>query len=335
MVVLLALFGLLVPACAPEAGLNGPGVITTQEGTLRPYPSDTPSATPFPTDYQTTTSTPTVTSTPTPIYYDVQEGDDMYGIAFFYGISPQQLMTANPTVNPRAMGPGTTLLIPITPGPEATATSAVTNTPSPTPPFAQLEQPSCYPDATGGLWCFMLLVNDEVSGLENVSAVVTLNDGEDLRQEMAIMPLNLLPEGAALPLVAYFQPPLPDDYDLSAEVVFYLPVMPGDDRYLPVEIQDRTLTLVREGEIAQVSGKLALSGAGGKLSYLWLNGTAFDAEGNVVASRRWEMPGPIEAGQTVDFSFSLFSLGGAIDRVELLAEAHRQPLPTPTPTPTQ
>lgn len=332
-VILWVLTALLITACTPRTGKDGQSVTPILEGTLRPYPSETPSGTPFPTDYQTATPTPTVTPTPTPIYYDVQDGDDMYGIAFFYGISPQQLMTANPTVNPRAMGPGTTLLIPITPGPEATATSAVTNTPTPTPPYARLEEPVCYPDATGGLWCFVLLVNDEANALENVSAVVTLRFGEEVRQETAVMPLNFLPAGESLPLVAYFQPQAPEDYQASAAVDFYLPVMPGDDRYLPVEIGEKTVEISLDGEHAQISGSLALQG-GEEAAYVWLHGTAFDAQGNVVAVRRWDGGGAVAAGESVDFAFSLYSLGEAIDRVDLVAEAHRRAQPTPTQTPT-
>ena len=259
----------------------------------------------------------------------------MYGIAFFYGISPQALMTANPTVNPRAMGPGTTLLIPITPSPETAATSEEsTPTPTPTQPFAQMKAPDCYPDAAGGLWCFVLIVNDEASALENVSGVVRLTSGEETREETAVMPLNLLPEGESLPLIAYFQPPVPKDASISAEVYFYLPVMPEDARYLPVEVQAEKIDLSDDGQSAQVTGTLALAEEQGMASYLWLQATAFDAAGNVVAARRWEVDGPVKADETRDFNLILYSLGDAIDRVDLLAEAHRQPLTTPTPTPT-
>ncbi len=257
----------------------------------------------------------------------------MYGIAFFYGISPQALMTANPTVNPRAMGPGTTLLIPITPGPEATATSAITETPSPTQPYAQLNEPDCYPEAAGGLWCFMLVVNDETSALENVSGIVRLTTGEETWEEPAVMPLNLLPQGEALPLIAYFQPPAPEAFTVSGEVDFYLPVMPGDTRYLPVEIQSQRLDLSEDGQSIQVSGTLALGDSGGEASYLWLQATGFDSAGNVVAARRWEVDGPVGTGETRDFTLSLYSLGGPIETVDLLAEAHRQQLASPTPTP--
>jgi LysM repeat protein len=320
-------------ACSRAPDSESPDLTPTLEGSLRPYPSDTPSATPFPTGFTTPTPSPTVTPTPTPVYYDVREGDDMYGIAFFYGISPQMLMTANPTVNPRAMGPGTTLLIPITPGPAATATSAVTQTPTLTQPFAQFGQPNCYPDAAGGLWCFVLVVNAEGGALENVSGVVRLTSGDTIREETAVMSLNFLPEGESLPLVAYFQPPIPDNYSVSAEMDFYLPVMPGDARYLPVEISSQNVDLSEDGQSVQISGALVLGEAEGEASYLWVHATAFDAGGNVVAARRWEAESPIEPGETSDFTLSLYSLGGAIDEVSLLAEAHRRPLTNSTPTP--
>jgi LysM repeat protein len=105
---MLVIAGWLVVACGQVPVSTTSEQTFVLEGTLRPYPSDTPSATPFPTGYSSPTSSPTVTPTPTPVYYDVRDGDDMFGIAFFYGISPQALMTANPTVNPRAMGLGTT-----------------------------------------------------------------------------------------------------------------------------------------------------------------------------------------------------------------------------------
>lgn len=257
----------------------------------------------------------------------------MYGIAFYYGISPQALMTANPTVNPRAMGPGTTLLIPVTPGPEPTATSMMTNTPTPTQSYARLADPDCYLDATGGLWCFVLIVNDQAGALENVSGLVTLTSDEDIWQENAVMPLNLLPEGESLPLIAYFQPPVPEEYSVSAVVDFYLPVMPEDTRYFPTEILEQELDFSDDRESVRVSGGLTFTTEGRDAEYLWLHATAFDVDGNIVAARRWEAVGPIQSGERVDFQVTLYSLGGPIDQVDLLAEAHRQPEPTPTPTP--
>ena len=299
----------------------------TPEGTLRLFPSDTPSGTPLPTGYVTTTPSPTVTPTPTQVYYEVQLNDDMYAIAFRYGLEPQAVMTANPDVNPNAMIVGMQLLIPITPSPEPTATpttnatTSIEETNTPSPQVVTLHEPDCYPDALGGLWCFILAENENDSARENVSAQVTLSDGETTWQETAIMPLNLLPAGESLPLVAYFQGPLPAQYTMTAELDFYLPVMPDDARYLPVEIVEKAVEMSADGDVAYVTGTLALSGDQQDAQYTWLSATAFDAEGHIVAFRRWDATVPLVAGGELPFAIALYSFSGEIDRVILMAEA--------------
>ncbi len=322
------LAGSALGACAPAAPMESPTPSPTLDGTLRPYPSATPTQTPLPTDYVSPTPSPTVTPTMTPVYYDVLEGDDMYSIGWRFNVSPQQIMTANPTVNPRAMGVGTSLLIPITPEPDPTATPWVELSPTATQPFATLQTPDCYPDALGGLWCFLLVENDNDRAAENVSGVVTLRYGDETRRESAIMPLNLLPAGAALPLIAYFHPPLPEAYTVTARVDFWLPVMPGDQRYLPVAVEDQAVTLTEAAHVAAVRGVLSLPTGQPEVSYAWVHATAFDAEGRVVAVRRWDSDDTLSGGGSIPFTLFLYSLDGPIERVELLAEA--QPVAEPS-----
>jgi LysM repeat protein len=318
----LLLAGVLLSACAPTAPPpDTPTPSATLDGTLRPYPTATVTATPLPTGFRSPTPSPTVTPTPTPVYYDVLEGDDMYAIGWRFKVSPAAIMTANPDVNPRAMGVGTTLLIPITPMPDPSPTPMVELSPTATPIFANIQSPDCYPDALGGLWCFVLVVNDQEEAVENVSGMVMLRAGEETRRESAIMPLNLLPAGAALPLIAYFQPPIPEAYTVTARVDFLLPVMPDDQRYLAVEIEAQDVSFSAEGRIAAVSGALTLPARQPETRYVWLNATAFDQDGRVVAVRRWDSPEQLSPGGRISFSTFLYSLGGPIDRVELLVEA--------------
>jgi hypothetical protein len=318
---LLVLTGILLAACAPEAPLTAQTSTPTLDGTLRPYPSPTASHTPLPTDYVSPTPSPTVTPTPTPVYYEVREGDDMFSIGWRFNVSPYQIMTANPTINPRAMSVGTSLLIPITPNPDPTETPMVALTPTATPLFSALPAPDCYPDALGGLWCFVLVENDQNEPVENLTGVVTLRYGEETRRESAILPLNLLPAGASLPLIAYFQPPIPTAYTVSARVDFLLPVMPGDQRYLPVSMQDQLVKLSQDAQMATASGWLSLPSNQPKTRYVWVNATAFDEDGHVVAVRRWDSPDQLSAGERIPFELFLYSLGGPIDRVVLLVEA--------------
>ncbi|MBW6465970.1 MAG: LysM peptidoglycan-binding domain-containing protein [Brevefilum sp.] len=319
--VFLVLAGILLGACAPSAPVVILTATPTLDGTLRPYPSPTATHTPLPTDYVSPTPSPTVTPTPTPVYYEVLEGDDMFSIGWRFNVSPYQIMTANPTINPRAMGVGTSLLIPITPNPNPTETPMVELTPTATPVFSALPAPDCYPDALGGLWCFVLVENDQDEPVENLTGVVTLRYGEETRRESAILPLNLLPPGTSLPLIAYFQPPIPAAFTVSARVDFLLPVMPGNQRYLPVSMQDQLIKLGQDGQMATVSGWLTLAANQPATRYLWVNATAFDQDGHVVAVRRWDSPNQLSAGERIPFEVFLYSLGGPIDRVELLVEA--------------
>jgi LysM repeat protein len=326
----LLLAGLLASACT--AGPDAQPEMTstpTQSGTLRAYPTSTPTVTPLPTGYISPTPSPTITPTPTLVYYEIQLGDDMYSIAFRYGLEPAAVMTANPDVDPRAMIVGTPLLIPITPTPPPppTATSEQAEEVEPTPEEETLPASDCYPDALGGLWCFLYYTNEGNSAQENVSATFTLGTGEDARQETAITPLNLLPAGKSLPLVAYFQSPLPDDLTASAEVDFSLPVMPEDDRYLEVTLKQTDLEIQPDGAAATVTGTVSIPADGENAAYVWVSATALDADGHVVAVRRWQNDLELPAGGELSFEITLYSLGSAIDSIALLAEA--QPV-TPT-----
>ena len=255
----------------------------------------------------------------------------MYSIAFRYGIEPAALMTANPTVNPRMMSVGMTLLIPITPSPEPTPTASLAVSTTPTEEEDKALVPDCYPNALGGLWCFVLVEKEEDQARENISAVVTLVGEDQTLQEVALAPLNLLPAGKSLALAAYFPPPIPAAYSATAMVDFWLPVMPGDDRYLDVALDAQEINLSENGRAARVRGEVTLPADQGTAQYVWVNATAFDEENHVVGVRRWESTSSLAAGETQTFEFFVYSLAGKIDRVEVLVEARRLDVVTPVP----
>ncbi|MFO7615127.1 MAG: hypothetical protein R6W71_10860, partial [Bacteroidales bacterium] len=165
---------------------------------------------------------------------------------------------ANPTVNPYAIGIGTVLLIPLTPQAESTPRPTPNFTPTPTPLYSAINQPDCFPDGSQGLTCFVLVENANGDDLENVGGFVTLTDlvsGES-RQEIAIMPLNLLRTGTSMPMVAYFSAPIPEKYSVTATVDIILPVMQGDARYVNLVIENQQFTLSNDQLSAEVSGQL-------------------------------------------------------------------------------
>lgn len=327
-VVLLAAFFLI--SCSSETMEIDLTQTPIYEGTLRPYPSGTATETPLPTGYNSPTPSPTITPTPSPVYYEVQLGDDMYSIAWRYNLSPAEVMTANPTVNPRAMSVGMQILIPITPTIEPTPGETQEETPTPTQAGAEILQPDCYPDVLGGLWCFVLVQNEDDTAVENLSGVVTLEVDGETRQEVAIMPLNLLPAGGSLPLIAYFQPPVSENYEVAAEIDFFLPVMPDDDRYIEVEIVSQDIEYSQDRKRAYISGDLRLPDGETSAEYLWVNATAFDADGRVVAVRRWDVNETLSSGEALSYELTLYSMGGEMDRVEVMVEAHRLIEATPS-----
>lgn len=312
LVITAALLGGCVFSISPA-----PTTVPRPTNTALALPTDTPAP---PT--ATPTLTPSPTPTGTPVYYQVDADDDMFGVALRYGISLEALLTANPTVIPYAMGVGTLLLIPITqtpPPPANTPEQGGQQTPA---PGASL-QTDCYRDRTGGVLCFALAVNDTEKDQENVSAKVTLTgaDGEYTRTQTAILPLNLLKAGQSLPLLTYFQAPTPEQFSASAVIDFSLPVPENDTRYLSAEPTDLEVSCARGNLSCAVNGSVALQPDSAQAGALWVLAVAYSQDGRVVGIRRWDAPNSGGSAVPLEFSMLIYSAGPEIERVEVFAEA--------------
>ncbi len=324
---------LLLSACASE-GITPTSSPTPWEGTLSPLVSLEPQFTPSITlsTLQTIQSTPSLTAstmptaTAIPVTYKVAKNDDMFGIAFKYGISPQALMTANPKVNPRAMSVGTLLIIPVTPVPGTKNPSkGATPRPQATPTYSlasSLRPPDCYPSGDGGVWCFWLIQSSPVQGVDSVTGTISLSvkgaNGAPLEQA-ASTPLDIIPAGGALPLAAYFPPPVPTPYQASGKLITFLPIPEHDNRYLPVVIQDLQSSIAGTG--AQIVGRLALPVGSMTAKSLRVAVTALSSDNAVVGLRTWESNTALVGGGVLPFTIQVESLGPPISRVAVLAEA--------------
>ena len=322
MILALALSG-CAEATSPPA-CNSPACQTPVfVGTLQVYQTTTLTSTATPPLYKSPTPTATATHTPTPITYTVKAKDDMFGIAYLFGISPQALMTANPTVNPRGMSIGTVLIIPITPSPQGnTTTPTITVTATPAQVIVA-RPPDCFPSANGDLWCFLLVKNNQAYGLENVTGAIRLSTpGEQKPVEAtATTLLDLLPSGAEAPLVAYFPSPVPNGFTASGEVTLALPQPANDARYLIASIQNQQVTISTDGISAVITGNLTLPDGSATANQVWAAATAFSADGSVVGVRKWEATSALVAGQSLPFVIQVYSLGPLIDHVTLLTQA--------------
>jgi len=306
------LAGLLLSACTNPA-FTPTFLPTLPAGTLTPYQTPTSTATALPRTATPLPAEPTLS--PTPFIHVVRAGEVFSAIAARYGLTVEELKAANPNVILSPFLAGQELVIP---GQGFTSTPAP---PTPTPLPVDAGQPVCLAEASSGAWCFVLVHNPLESSLENVSAVLELYSpsGETLPTVTANGLLNLLPGGAALPL-AIFIPAAPAGLQARVTALHALPVAEGDARYLPARLEGLNIQVASDGLSAAVQGQIVLEGET-PAAQTWAALTAFDAAGNLVGVRRWESPAVIQPGQPGVLDGRVFSMGGKIERVEVMLEA--------------
>ncbi len=278
-------------------------------GALTPYLTVTPSPT-FPAPTLPVEIPVTPAPTATPVIYTVKGNDTMLIIAYKYGISLDELKAANPTVDPNAMGEGLKLVIPV---PQETPEIQPTATLVP----VDASQPRCYRAGDGGAWCVASVANDLKSSLENISVWIGLyNDqGEDIASQTAYAPLNILRPGGSMPLVVYFPPPIPSEFQAQAKLTGALIVAANDTRYLDALVTVKSVKISTAALEARISGVVKLPEGSTSLTQLWVLGVAYDADGNIIGTRKWKSDGE------TTFDFSVYSLGRPIDHIKTLVEA--------------
>jgi murein DD-endopeptidase MepM/ murein hydrolase activator NlpD len=274
--------------------------------------------------YQSLVSTPTPTiilgaaeiilPEPTSHTYTVVQGDTLISIAQRNGVTVEALQAANPGLPATALSVGITLVIPA--GDQASAE------PTPTPAELPVCQARCWPETSGGAWCFALVQNTYGETLENLSAQFTLLDssGQELTSQVVYGFLDILLPGASMPLAAHFAPPVQPDASVRVQVLTAIRLLPGDTRYLPVKLENTMVSVEASGRTANVSGRILLTGEE-PANVLWVLASAYDQDGNVIGVRRWEPDAAPGVIRPVSFYFQVSSLGPAIARVEFLAEA--------------
>ena len=298
--------GLILSSCSQATVQTTPTIIPT--GLLTAYQTLTPTAS-RPTATIIVTIPVTPAPTPTPFLHTVTNDDTMLGLAFRYGVKLEDLKAANPGVDPNAMSVGMQLVIPI--GGEI---PEVIPTPTAIPVHA--EQPRCYQTGDGGTWCIVTIRNEMEIILENLSAWIGLYtpEGENIASQVAYAPMNILRPGRTIPLMAYFAPPVPDEYEARSEVISALAVPVDDGRYLNLEVKTGTVEINPDGKQAAITGDVLLPDELPTPSQIWALAVAYDANDDIVGARKWKSEGETH------FEITVYSLGGLIDHVEVLTE---------------
>lgn len=249
----------------------------------------------------------------------------MFGIALRFGLSLEALKTANPSVNPYAMGQYTTLVLPLTATPAANPGTPTPSHPAAIAPPTYTPTPeSAYPlfayrDAAGGLQVFVIMANTTEKAMENPSAMVTLQskDGSYQTQMTAILPLNILPAHTTLPLAAYFPAPIPDTFLLNVQADFALPVPENDQRYRKVSLSNQIFRLSEDKKSAQVEASASF--AGQTVRAATALAIAYGKEGQVLGYRQMDLAKPIHDAYPI--LITVYSLESQIESVKLYVEA--------------
>lgn len=311
------LFGLwvwaLLVGCAAGEDLDS----TAPAYELTPYTSPSPTR-------EITIEPPSLPSpqsagpTPTPLTYTIQEGDTLLGVALRYGLALEQLIAANPGVNPRALSIGQQIYIP---APEGDAAGVLLATPTPIP--LELTKVRCYPTPAGDLWCGLGVHNSLEVPVEGVSVAMLLFRGEDelLAQEVVFSPLNRIQAGDFLPVFAFFED-LSRDFvaaqaRLQSAVVYEKEADPYLDVALTVTHDERSAVGKRWLLVGRVIVPDENLTVGVHVSVLLI---AYDALDQVVGYSKWVSEELLQAGESVPFELSVYSVGPEIERVETRTE---------------
>jgi|GEM_PF-3203081 len=289
-------------------GRDNPGLLSSQI-TLLPYTTISVTIS-SPTQAESTLS-PSPTSEP--IVYTVVAGDSLSAIALRFGVNLDALIAANPAINPNAMSIGTKLKIPSSNNSSQTEETTIAGLP--TPVIQISAKPDCYRMDADTWICFLLVNNDQSNPVEDVTGKIMLSNMS--ASIPATCPLDLIPAGASLPLIATIDMEDINPDLVSGNLTSAIPVNESDLHYGTTEIVSKKVDFSTDLRSAHVTGEILLP-VGGTLRVL---GYAVGSQNHILGYRIWDATTSTTAGKTLAINISIFSLGGAISEVYLVAQA--------------
>lgn len=262
---------------------------------------------------------PPVSIKPTQITHVVKKGEDMGGIATKYGVKTKDLKAANAQVDPYMMPVGTVLIIP-SGDPEQ---DAFRPTVIPTPAvIITTGAPVCYPDPSGGAWCLVQVHNTTGSSVQDISVDFVLRGSDDAEGQTraAFSLVDRLPNDRFIILSAYFPAPPAQPWQVDTRLRTASPVFSEDERFLVNNLENASTEFSSDKLSVHMSGSIKLQTDQKDAGVIQIAASAYDAMGQPVGLRRWTSPVGLESGSSLVYDFNIYSLGGPIDRVDILPE---------------
>lgn len=260
-----------------------------------------------------TVSTPAPTAVP--IIHVVALGETISSIALLYGVPMDAISKANPDVKPTVLIVGDELVIPTSNNRQSVGVDPVILE------SVQISDPDCVRTRDGGLWCAVLVENQGQEDLENIVVAFSFrdSDGNVIEERSTPTLMRFAAVGTAIPAVVFLEH-IPSMYADTNTILFSAMATEASTlTHLTIEVEEEICTL--NGLEGVISGRMRVEAKQDRdRADIWIGAVAFDVDGSIVGVRR--LDSSVTTNEVFNFSVTVYSTAGSIDRVELYTEAY-------------
>jgi len=302
----------MLAACSSVDMENTPLPTTT----LQSFSSYTPAS--KPTSSLSPIGTPIpVGPTPTPFVHIIQQGETLLEIAFRYGVQFDDIVLANPQIDPNLLHIGEEIRIP---GSDGEPVDILLPTPTPIP--VRLKTLGCFESPSLAFICMVSITNNEEFMVAGVSAYIALHDrdGQILDNQIAYAPINQIPTGQEIPLIVIFNRKPPGYSSFHADLLSAVQVADLTDELPEIDVLDTKTIYKAEKRLAEVSGMLSIAAQKGDEFLARVVGVVFDAKGEPIGMNIWEGQVNSANSEEIEYRISIFSLGPEIAAISIYPE---------------
>jgi LysM repeat protein len=280
--------------------------VSSYTPTSKPSSSLTPIGTPIPAG-----------PTPTPFVHIIQQGETLLEIAFRYGVQFDDIVLVNPQIDPNLLRIGEEIRIP---GSDGEPVEILLPTPTPIP--VHIKTLGCHESPSLVFICMVSITNNEEFMVAGVSAHITLHDrdGRILDNQIVYAPINQIPTGQEIPLIAIFDRK-PSGYSgFHVDLLSAVQVADLIDELPEIDVLDTRTIYEAERRLAEVSGRLSIAAHEGDEFLVRVVGVVFDAKGEPIGMNVWEERIDSANIEEIEYRFSIFSLGPEIAGINIYPE---------------